>query len=102
MVGMVYIGNCLGIPVYLLRYLHERNIPMAEKTSANIPKTVKSIISFDIFIGLRKINRLEASVAYDTGLTFATACNQLGMMDVGNSALLAKRSGRFNRFITAI
>jgi hypothetical protein len=74
---------------------------MAEKTSANIPKTVKSIISLDVFNGSR-MSILEASVAYDTGLTFATDCNQLGMMDVGNSALLAKSRGRFNRFITAI
>jgi hypothetical protein len=74
---------------------------MDAKTSANIPKTVKSLISVDISIWYR-MSCLEASVAYDIGLTFATACNQLGMMDIGNSALLAKRSGRFNRFITAI
>ena len=74
---------------------------MAEKINANIPRTVKSINSFDMLIWYRT-SCLEASVAYDTGLTFATVCNQLGMMDVGNSALLAKRSGRFKRFIIAI
>jgi hypothetical protein len=74
---------------------------MTEKTQANTPNTVKSIISFDMFNGYR-MSCLDASVAYDTGLTFATVCSQPGMMDVGNSALLAKRSGKFRRFIIAI
>ena len=74
---------------------------MVEKTKANTPKTAKSVASLDIFNGSRT-NILEASVAYDTGLTFATSCNQLGMIDVGNRALLAKSNGRFNRFIMAI
>jgi len=74
---------------------------MVEKTTANTPRTPKSVASFDIFIGSR-MNVLDASVAYDTGLTFATVCNQLGMIDVGKSALLAKSNGRFNRFIMAI
>ena len=45
---------------------------------------------------------LVASVAYVTGLTFATACNQSGIKEDGNKALLANRRGRFSRFITAI
>jgi hypothetical protein len=86
---------------YLLKNRQESTIPIAEKITANNPKTPKSIASLDVFTGSR-ISILEASVAYDTGLTFATSCSQLGMMDVGKSALLANRSGRFSRFITAI
>jgi hypothetical protein len=36
------------------------------------------------------------------GFIFVSGCNQSGINLVGNSALLAKRSGRFNKFITAI
>jgi hypothetical protein len=77
---------------------------MVEKTTANNPRTPKSIASVFTFWAVNgsRTSILEAVVAYDTGLTFATSCNQLGIMDVGNSALLAKSRGRFNRFITAI
>ena len=74
---------------------------MPAKTMANTPKNVKSVISLGMSIGLR-INCLAASVVYDIGLTLAIIGSGHGMIDVGNRALLAKRSGRFNRFITAI
>jgi hypothetical protein len=39
---------------------------------------------------------------YDKGLTFATACNQPGIRSIGKNALLAKVSGRFSKFMTAM
>ena len=36
---------------FLLRYLHDSNFPMAEKTQTNPSETVKSKISFGMFIG---------------------------------------------------
>jgi len=41
-------------------------------------------------------------IVCDRGLTLATACSQPGILSIGKKALLAKVSGRFSKFITAI
>jgi len=48
------------------------------------------------------MNRLTASTAYDVGLTFATACNQLGIKLIGKNALLANIKGMVTKFMKAL
>lgn len=76
-------------------------MPTAAKTKANMPKYVKSKINCCMLSGYKR-SCLVASFAYVIGFTFATVCSQSGIREVGNKLLLAKSSGRFNRFITAI
>lgn len=50
---------------------------------------------------LKIVSLLTASVVYDMGFTFATACSQSGIRLIGKKALLANIRGRVIRLMTA-
>jgi hypothetical protein len=67
---IVSVGRALFIRhIYLVRNLHDKKMPTAENTTANIPTTAKSTPSCAKLV-LKIVSCLTASVVYVNGLTW--------------------------------